>query len=106
MKRSPIKRRTPLKATKRIAAQSAKRKVDNRKRAVLRKQLLGERGPRCEYPGCTKQWVDMHEVLKRSRGGSILDPSNIKLLCRPHHEWTESHPNEAHAAGFLRHSWE
>jgi hypothetical protein len=48
----------------------------------------------------------MHEVKKRSRGGSITDPDNIKLLCRPHHDWTEDQPEEAHRMGFLKHSWE
>jgi hypothetical protein len=99
-------RRTPLKPGKRIVPQSDKRKRDNKERAVLREQLLAERGPLCEYPDCRRKWVDMHEVKKRSRGGSILDPDNIKLLCRPHHEWTEREPNEAQQMGFLKHSWE
>ena len=106
MKRSPLRRNTPLKAGKALNAQSKRRRAENKERAVLREQLLAERGPICEYPDCRSRWVDMHEVKKRSRGGSILDPSNIKLLCRPHHEWTEREPNEAQAMGFLKHSWE
>lgn len=106
MKRSPLNRKTRLTAKKGLAPQSDKRRDENKVRAALREQLLKERGPRCEYPGCTRRWVDMHEVKKRSRGGSITDPDNIKLLCRPHHEWTESHPAEAQEQGFLRHSWE
>lgn len=68
--------------------------------------LREQRGPLCEYPGCRDPWVDMHEVKKRSRGGSPTDPDNIKCLCRRHHEWTEAEPAEATRLGFLKPSWE
>lgn len=62
--------------------------------------LARRRGPMCER--CkTRRWCDAHELLKRSRGGSITDPANIVLLCRTCHEWTESEPLQALAEGWL-----
>lgn len=117
----------------RIRPVSAKRQAENRQRQKLRTVLLAERGPWCQAPAitlhascwgkpelpevgyvahqainslCTGQWVDMHEVLTRARGGSITDPANILLLCRPCHDWVTTHPREAHAVGLVKNSWE
>lgn len=55
-------------------------------------QLLRER-PVCEARVRCKgaKAVDVHERLKRSRGGDILDPrqAHMVTLCRACHEWTE-----------------
>lgn len=95
-----LSRRTPLRSmsdrAKRVAL----------KRAELRRTLLEQRGPRCEAPGCDARWTDMHERLKRSRGGDPLDPANIVCLCRRCHEWTERHPAAATEAGLLTPSWQ
>jgi hypothetical protein len=51
-----------------------------------------------EWPVCGLQVrcsgaraVDVHERLKRSRGGDILDPAQAHMVttCRPCHDWTE-----------------
>lgn len=112
MKRTPLKRKTPLKQgdkqLKRTGGPkpvSKKRAVENRQRATVREQLRAER-PHCEFPGCKAPWVDMHEVKKRSRGGSITDKSNILCLCREHHEFTEAEPAKATEMGLLKPSWE
>lgn len=126
MKRSPLKRKSPLKQgdkplkrtefrSKRKAPKprsklkpvSEKRARENRERREVKKQMVAERGDRCQWPeGCPREAVDAHEVKKRSRGGSITDPENIVLLCREHHDFTEAEPEKAAAMGLLRHSWE
>lgn len=54
---------------------------------MLRERFRIDRGSRCEFPGCVRDWVDMNEIKRRSRGGSDVDPANIICLCRPCHEW-------------------
>ena len=41
--------------------------------------------PRCDWPGCRSGTTDAHHVQYRSRGGSD-DWSNLRPLCKPHHE--------------------
>jgi hypothetical protein len=39
--------------------------------------------------------LDGHELLPRARGGNPDDPSNVRLICRGHHDWIHAHPNDA-----------
>jgi hypothetical protein len=58
-------------------------------RRKLVEKLLKEH-PQCEaqVPDvCTGKSVDLHELLARSQGGSILDPSNIICVCRACHDF-------------------
>ena len=96
--------RSELRRT-RLNPVSDKRRAENVERADLRERLSRER-KHCEFPGCRAPWVDMHEVKKRSRGGSITDPENILCLCREHHEFTEAEPAKATEMGLLKPSWE
>ena len=60
-----------------------------RERRKLVEKLLKEH-PQCEaqVPDvCTGKSVDLHELLARSQGGSILDPSNIICVCRACHDF-------------------
>ena len=60
-----------------------------RERRKLVSRLLQEK-PKCEaqVPDvCTGKSVDLHEVLARSQGGSILDESNIICVCRACHDF-------------------
>lgn len=100
MKRSgPIARRTPLRAR-------SQRTIDvaAERRAVVRDALARDRGcvarvlvptVRCGGP------LDGHERLPRSRGGSILDLSNVITVCRFHHGWIHDHPKEAKSLDLL-----
>lgn len=87
---------------------SAKRRMDADVRRVLVANLLAER------PICEGRWacrgakaVDVHERLKRSRGGKITDPAQAHMvtLCRACHELTESEPAEATRRRLLLPSW-
>jgi hypothetical protein len=70
--------------------------------------LLAE-SPRCQIRVLCRgaRAVDVHERLKRSRGGDILDPVQAHMVtaCRACHDWTEREPQAATAARMLLPSW-
>lgn len=80
-----------------------------RERRKLVAELLEER-PWCEmrvHPAiCTRRATEVHEVLSRGRGGSILDRENCMVGCHSCHAWVTTHPKEAEERGLLRKSGE
>lgn len=124
MKRSRLERRTPLKA------KSAKTAERDRERRGFREDVLIRR-PWCEIgpvladamgdphrwtdqqftsigralTDCTARSVDLHEPLKRSRRGSVLDPENVIACCRSCHRFTEEEVALSTELGLLRPSW-
>jgi len=50
--------------------------------------------------------TEVHEILSRARGGSILDKENCAPLCHSCHHWITTNPKDAHAEGWLKNSWE
>ena len=104
----------------RLRPVSKKREAENVERKVLMEEKFGPRdGWRCSlfefigqeafgrYCGDAKHHgaVNGHELLKRSRGGSIVDMKNV-ILCDCHNGWVEDHPGYAIALGLARHSWD
>lgn len=77
---------------------TAQRRYVARRRLVA--ALLDER-PVCERCQSARS-VDVHEVLSRARGGSILDEANCRALCRPCHDWITANPAAAEASGWSR----
>jgi 5-methylcytosine-specific restriction endonuclease McrA len=75
-----------------------------RQRRSLVAQMLEEK-PVCERCDAARS-TDIHEVVSRARGGSILDPSNLVALCRQCHSFITQNPLVAHAEGWSKHSWE
>ena len=72
-------------------------------RAPLVAALL-EQHPTCQR--CTTaRATEIHELKSRARGGSILDETNLAALCHTCHAWITTHPAQAHAEGWLHHSW-
>lgn len=123
MKRSPMKR-----STKRLPWKSAKREAIASERRAFVARILSER-PTCEgrfylraivntlgdrdekvaigvLRACSEQSVEVHEKLKRSRGGSIIEDDNVLALCRSCHRFTEDEPRLATMAGMLIPSWQ
>lgn len=45
---------------------------------------------------------DVHELLRRSAGGSITDESNCIAVCRVCHEWIHANPAAARKLGLLK----
>lgn len=83
---------------------SRKREALYRKRRPLVEQLLAE-FPICQRCG-TNPSQDIHEVVTRARGGSILDRKNLRAICRSCHTFITTHPAQAEAEGLMAHSWE
>ena len=95
---------------------SAKKEAEYKVRRVLVVRLLEER-PWCEacpvyatHDGLAlyqrKRSVDLHELVRRSQGGSILDEDNIICVCRDCHRRIGNHPQEAFDLGLAKHGWE
>jgi hypothetical protein len=54
-------------------------------------------------PGCRS--AEVHELLSRARGGSIVEDANCAALCSRHHQWVTEHPRLATMAGLMRSRW-
>lgn len=99
MKRSPLKRSTPLKSKKRLT--SKPRKIPDSVRAQVMARDMG-----CVAQFMIREVVcsghlDAHHVLMRSQGGPDT-AENLKVLCRAHHEWVHRHPAKSYALDLLR----
>ena len=86
-----------------------------KKRRPLVKRLLQER-PACSAclvrAGASgaatvvlRQSVDVHELVRRSQGGSILDEKNLITVCRPCHAWITGNPLAAEELGLHLPAW-
>lgn len=111
LKRSPIKR-----SSKAISNRSKKTEEKYKERRPLVKRLLEEK-PACEacpvfakHDGLStyirQQSVDVHEIVRRSQGGSILDESNLMCVCRPCHSRIGNEPALAFELGLAKHSYD
>ena len=49
--------------------------------------------------------VDVHELVRRSQGGSILDEDNLMCVCRDCHRRIGNHPQLAFDLGLARPGW-
>lgn len=94
---------------------SPKKEAEYRLRRPLVARLLEER-PLCE--ACPvfavhdekttyrrNAAVDVHELIRRSQGGSILDDANLMCVCRPCHTRIGNNPQLAFDLGLAKHSW-
>ena len=123
MNRKPLKRsdkplkRTPLKkSSKKINNRSKKTEEKYKLRRPLVEKLLGER-PWCEACPVFAQHdelavyqqrpsSDVHELVRRSQGGSILDESNLMCVCRQCHTRIGNYPQLAFDLGLSKHSYD
>lgn len=113
MSENEVKPAKPIRRSrKRIANRSARREaqVDERARVIF--VVYQRDGGRCQaeakVPGIRCDGpLDAHEIIPRSawRDG-YLEPSNVVLVCRQHHQWIDNHPELAHAAGLHGFSYE
>ncbi len=95
---------------------SKKKEREYRERRPLVERLLGER-PFCEACPVFAEYdelvvygrrpsQDIHELVRRSQGGSILDESNLLAVCRPCHQRIGNYPQLAFDLGLAKHGWE
>lgn len=107
--KKPLKQKTPL--AKR-SKKTEEKYVDRRK---LVQKILKER-PLCEACKVFAKHDgkvtynhhlsrDLHEIIRRSQGGSILDESNILAVCRPCHVRITANPKLAFDLGLAKQSW-
>lgn len=124
LKRTPLKRTTPLKAKstpkakKKLEAKSPLRKRSHKQEALYEKrrpfvaEFLAKR-PWCEacpvfagHDGKVaykrRESCDVHELVRRSQGGSILDEDNCMAVCRPCHRRIGENPELAFTLGLAR----
>lgn len=83
-----------------MRARSRRMQAVYRDRGPLVADFL-DRHPTCERCGRHRA-TEVHEVLSRGRGGSVLDESNLKALCHDCHRFVTEHPQEATVEGLLR----
>lgn len=95
---------------------SPKKEAEYRLRRPLVARLLSER-PWCEacpvfaaHDGkvtyTRRPSVDVHELVRRSQGGSILDEANLMCVCRDCHRRIGNYPQLAFDLGLSLHGWE
>jgi len=132
LKRTPLKRGKPLKARstlkprkktegeakprKKLRPRSAKQEKVYEKRRPLVAKLLSER-QWCEacpvfaaHDGVVtyrrRRSTDVHELVRRSQGGSILDEANCMTVCRPCHRRIGEYPQLAFDLGLAKRGFE
>jgi 5-methylcytosine-specific restriction endonuclease McrA len=95
---------------------SKKKEAEYKLRRPLVARLLEER-PWCE--ACPKfaehdelvtykrnRSQDIHEIIRRSQGGSILDEENLLAVCRDCHRRIGNYPQLAFDLGLAKRGWE
>jgi len=128
MKRTPLNRKTGLKANKSLKATktlqtktqlSSKTRIKFRskrmekiyvERRELVSRILQER-PQCEIAWdshCYRNSTEVHERLARSVGGKIVGDSEDAYVATCHycHAMVTDNPAEAHRRGWVVRSWE
>lgn len=111
MKRTPLRRHTPLRRTKttltrgtRVSPISDQRRDDQEKYKVAKAEWFEEH-PNCQFPGCPRSrlrghLIDLHH--KAGRNGPLLYCKRyFSSLCRPHHDHVENHLSWARANGWV-----
>lgn len=114
-RRAPLETRTPLATVTPLRSASTltrsgplkpvskKRAAENRERRAMVTRLYPER-PRCAC-GCGRLADDLHEILSRARGGSIVDPGNCVPLARYCHDKATNEDPRFYDLGLVVHSW-
>lgn len=94
MKRTPLRRRTPLRIRRgpNRLWRMARREVESRANGWCEVRVDGV----CEGRGC-----HAHHILLRSAGGAD-DPSNLAWTCAPCHGHIHDHPAWSYEHGWLR----
>ena len=112
----PPKRGGPIKRGKAPNKRSKKQEELYSKRRPFVEKILSER----EYcQACSifakydekvtfiqNKSCDVHEIIRRSQGGSILDEENVLAVCRKCHTRIGNYPQLAFDLGLAKHGWE
>jgi len=113
----PLKAKTSMKRQQKpIAKRSKKTEAKYIERRALVEKVLRER-PFCQAckifaahdnKATYRQHMsrDVHELVRRSQGGSILDEDNVLAVCRVCHVRIGNYPELAFQLGLAKHGWE
>lgn len=109
LRRTPLRRSAPLERSTgparrtKLSPVSKKRKAETgARRATVAAVVARDGGCVAAFrgaPGACIGPLTAHEVVKRSQGGSHLDPTNCLALCWFHNGWVEDHPRAARELG-------
>lgn len=92
------RKKTPLPRPKKRIAKFSKKTLDQLRRYRKLRDKFLEENPVCQYPGCNSREVTLHH--KKGRLGAYLtDKRFFSALCWPHHQYIETHPEEARRLG-------
>lgn len=115
-RKKQLKQRKPLKQKTPLAKRSKKTEELYVHRREFVRKILMER-PLCEacrvFAAHENKVTfnhhlsrDVHEIIRRSQGGSILDEKNVLAVCRPCHIKIGNNPQLAFDLGLAKHGWE
>lgn len=99
----------------RLMSMSAKRRKENKERREVVRATFGEHppcflcGPLRAFgvvTGCDGRATDVDEILRRSAGGSITEPANIRPVGRKCHDWIGANPKLAREWGLVQSRYE
>lgn len=97
MKRSPLRRRTPMRR------QSTSHQQQRAEYTEFRADYLAahpecEAFPRCDDwrdPVCTIRADQLHHIKPRGRGGAVTAADNVLAVCGACHRWIHANPIRA-----------
>ena len=111
-----LERSGELKRSGRLKPRSKKKEAEYVERRKIVERLLDERAycEACpvfaahdEVAHYTRRAsVDIHEIVRRSQGGSILDVPNLMAVCRECHNRIGDYPQLAFDLGLAKHQWD
>ena len=115
-RKKPLKRTELKRSSKPIAKRSKKTETKYVERRKFVEVILSE-NPLCQAcPVFAKhegkisyiqnQSQDVHELIRRSQGGSILEGENVLAVCRPCHTRIGNEPKLAFHLGLAKHAWD
>lgn len=103
LKRGGKLKRSAMKRSRRLMNKLGRRGKRESPRLIRWRREVRERDNyTCQYPGCGKhsKRIDVHHVAKRTERPDLkFTVSNGICLCRQHHDWTDTHLQEAIALG-------
>jgi hypothetical protein len=95
MKRSPIKRKKPM---RRCHPETEK----NLRAYYIFKPIWVRANPFCAVQGCLNPTSEPHHMKRRGHRGKYLCREEwLMPVCREHHDWIETHKNAARDMGFI-----
>jgi hypothetical protein len=108
LKRTPLRRSTPLSRGGPLRKVSKKRRAKYPARLACVREVAERSGGACEArisPRCRGRACDPHEVKTRGRGGDDTDAGNVLAVCRECHSWIGRNQALALSLGLLASSY-